>query len=215
MNKQARYQFFLDHFINKKEIPLTELVYQTPFQLLIAVILSAQCTDKRVNIVTPPLFKKFPTPLILAKSSFEEVFPYIKSISYPHNKTKYLIGTAKMVVGQFNNSLPHDVQELQKLPGVGRKTAHVVGAILYHTPTLGVDTHVFRVARRLGLAPQKATTPLAVEKELVEYIPKKDIIYVNQWMVLHGRYTCIARQPKCNICPLTPCCNYYHSRHHS
>ena len=209
MIKRTRYKAFLDHFTNQ-QLPIpTELNYGTPFQLLVAVILSAQCTDQRVNSVTPALFSRFPSPRVLGESTFGDVFPYVKSISYPNNKTKHIIGAAKMLVTHFNGIIPEDEIILQKLPGVGRKTAHVLAAVLYNKPTLAVDTHVFRVAKRLGLAKPQAATPLAVEKELTQHIPKKHIVYVNQWLVLHGRYICKARKPQCDRCPLTSFCAYY------
>jgi endonuclease-3 len=212
MNTQARYKAFLDHFI-LQPAATTELHYETPFQLVIAVILSAQCTDKRVNLLTPALFKAFPTPMHLAHSAFEEVYPYIKSVSYPNNKTKYLIRMAKTLVEEFDGQVPEQVEDLQKLAGVGRKSAHVVGSLLYNTPTMAVDTHVMRVSKRLGLVSAQAKTPLAIEKELVEHIPEEYIGKVHHWLILHGRYTCIARKPKCAVCELTPFCQYY-AQHH-
>jgi len=186
-----------------------ELDYTTPFQLLIAVILSAQCTDKRVNMVTPALFKAFPTPEILSTSTFDEVYEYTKSISYPVNKTKYIIETAGMLLSKFGGEIPSSTTEMQKLPGVGRKTAHVIASVLYNEPVLAVDTHVFRVSRRIGLVDNNLTTPLAVEKQLVKNLPTKYISKFTQWMVLHGRYTCTARSPKCNKCGLSQICSYY------
>jgi endonuclease-3 len=212
MNIQARYKAFLDHFI-LQPAATTELHYETPFQLVIAVTLSAQCTDKRVNLLTPALFKAFPTPMHLAHSAFEEVYPYIKSVSYPNNKTKYLIRMAKTLVEEFDGQVPEQVEDLQKLAGVGRKSAHVVGSLLYNTPTMAVDTHVMRVSKRLGLVSAQAKTPLAIEKELVEHIPEEYIGKVHHWLILHGRYTCIARKPKCAVCELTPFCQYY-AQHH-
>jgi len=209
MTQKQRFQAFLDHFTQHYPAPETELLYTDPFQLLVAVILSAQCTDKRVNMATPPLFATFPTAAHLAQSSFEELFPYIKSISYPNNKTKHLLGMAKMLVEDFDGQVPEQVDDLQKLPGVGRKTAHVVASVLYDKPTLAVDTHVFRVSRRLGLADKKATTPLAVEKQLVRHIPEEYITKAHHWLILHGRYICVARRPKCDQCQLTAFCGYY------
>jgi endonuclease-3 len=208
MDTQARYKAFLDHFI-LQPAATTELHYETPFQLVIAVILSAQCTDKRVNLITPALFKAFPTPMHLAHSFFEEVYPYIKSVSYPNNKTKYLIKMAKTLVEEFDEQVPEQVEDLQKLAGVGRKSAHVVGSLLYDTPTMAVDTHVMRVSKRLGLVSEQAKTPLAIEKELVQHIPAEYIGKVHHWLTLHGRYTCIARKPKCDVCELTAFCQYY------
>jgi endonuclease-3 len=208
MTKQERYQAFLKYLV-LQPIATTELQYTTPFQLLIAVMLSAQCTDKRVNMVTPALFQAFPTPIHLAYSSFEEVYPYIKSISYPNNKTKYLIEMAKTLVETFNSKVPECVEDLQKLAGIGRKSAHVIGALLYNTPTMPVDTHVMRVSKRLGLVSQQSTTPLAIEKELVQHIPPEHIGKVHHWLVLHGRYICMARKPQCNLCELTKFCKFY------
>jgi len=208
MQKQARYQAFIAHFA-QQPAATTELQYEVPFQLLIAVILSAQCTDKRVNMVTPSLFKAFPTPEHLANSVFEEVFPYIKSVSYPNNKTKYLLKMAKTLVEEFGGQVPEQVKDLQKLAGVGRKSAHVIASILYNMPTMAVDTHVMRVSKRLGLVDHKAKTPLAVEKQLVQYIPEHYIGKAHHWLILHGRYVCLARKPKCEICQLTSFCRYY------
>ena len=163
MTKKERFQEFISYFVEHKPEPETELVYQDPYELLVSVILSAQCTDKRVNMVTPPLFEQFPTPAHLAASNFDELFPYIKSISYPNNKTKHLLGMAKMLVEDFSSEVPSDVKELQKLPGVGRKTANVISSVIFNQPTMAVDTHVFRVSKRLGLVTQTAKTPLEVE----------------------------------------------------
>lgn len=208
MRKRARYKAFIDHFSQQPEAK-TELQYDTPFQLLIAVILSAQCTDKRINMVTPSLFKAFPTPAHLANSAFEEVLPYIKSVSYPNNKTRHLLKMAKTLVEAFDGEVPEQVKDLQKLAGVGRKTAHVVASVLYNMPTMAVDRHVMRVSKRLGLVDQKAKTPLAVEKQLVHYIPEQYIGKAHHWLILHGRYICIARKPKCEICQLTSFCRYF------
>ncbi|TDG93366.1 endonuclease III [Cardinium endosymbiont of Culicoides punctatus] len=208
-NTTKRYQAFIKHLRKEPAQRKTELVYNTPFQLLVAVILSAQCTDKRVNLCTPALFSLFPTASLLSKASFDAVFDCIKSISYPRNKTNFLIETAKRLVTTFNETIPSSVEALQTLPGVGRKTAHVIASILYNKPTLAVDTHVFRVAKRIGLAPQSATTPLMVEKELMAHLPIKYIQSANQWILLHGRYICIARKPKCNACPITDFCDYF------
>lgn len=209
MKRRERYKAFLTHFSQHQPEPETELLYDNPFQLLIAVMLSAQCTDKRVNKVTPMLFKAFPTPQHLASSNFEEVFPYIQSVSYPNNKTKYLITMAKMLLKDFEGKIPKQVADLQKLPGVGRKTAHVLASVLYNHPTMAVDTHVFRVAKRLGLVNQNANTPLAVEQQLIKYLPKKYIPKAHHWLILHGRYVCLARKPKCEVCVLTSFCRYF------
>lgn len=209
MTKEERYQDFIDYFTEHQPDPTTELLYDDPFQLLVAVILSAQCTDKRVNMTTPALFAAFPTPMHLAHSSFEEVFPYIKSISYPNNKTKHLLKTAKMLVEDFDGEVPEQVEDLQKLQGVGRKTANVVASVLHDQPRMAVDTHVFRVSKRLGLVDEKAKTPLAVEQQLVKHIPEEYISKAHHWLILHGRYVCIARKPKCETCPLTSFCHYF------
>ena len=209
MNKEARYCAFIAHFSQHQPEVTTELRYDMPFQLLVAVILSAQCTDKRVNMVTPALFKAFPTPMHLAQGSFEAVFPYVKSISYPNNKTKHLLNMAKMVVEDFAGEVPEQVEALQQLPGVGRKTAHVMASVLYNQPKMAVDTHVFRVSQRLGLVDESATTPLAVEKQLVQHLPEKYIAKAHHWLILHGRYVCLARKPKCGTCALTSFCHYF------
>lgn len=208
MRKQERYKALIEHFAQRPEAT-TELQYDTPFHLLIAVILSAQCTDKRVNMVTPELFEAFPTPVHLANSDFEEVLPYIKSVSYPNNKTRHLIKMAKTLVEVFDGQVPAQVEDLQKLAGVGRKSAHVVASILYNTPTMAVDTHVMRVSKRLGLVDQQASTPLAVEKQLVQYLPEQYLGQAHHWLILHGRYVCLARKPKCASCELTSFCRYY------
>ena len=209
MTRKERYAHILAYFKDNVPEPETELTYENPFQLLIAVILSAQCTDKRVNIVTPALFERFPTPELLALSHFDELFPYIKSISYPNNKTKHLLGMAKMLVESYESQLPDTVEELQKLPGVGRKTANVIASVIFNKPTMAVDTHVFRVSKRLGLVSQKAKTPLEVEKALVKEIPDELIPKAHHWLILHGRYTCLARKPKCEICDLKDYCWYF------
>lgn len=209
MRKKERFEAFLTYFKEEKPEVNTELHYENPFQLLIAVILSAQCTDKRINQVTPALFRDFPTPEILAASSFDELFPYIRSVSYPNNKTKHLLGMARMLVEEFNSQIPETVKELQKLPGVGRKTAHVISSVIYNQPTLAVDTHVFRVSKRLGLANQNAKTPLEVENQLMKYLPEEYVGKAHHWLILHGRYVCLARSPKCEQCGLTHFCKYY------
>jgi endonuclease-3 len=209
MLKKERFKLFLDYFIQNFPEPETELHYGNPYELLVAVILSAQCTDKRVNIVTPPLFERFPDPESLAASTAEEVFTYIRSISYPNNKSKHLVGMGRMLVENFNSEVPASVDELQKLPGVGRKTANVIASVIFNQPTMAVDTHVFRVSRRLGLVPLTATTPLAVEKALMKYIPKNLVYKAHHWLILHGRYVCLARSPKCPDCQLKSFCKYY------
>lgn len=209
MNKKERYQFFIDYFSRHNPEAETELHYENPFQLIVAVALSAQCTDKRVNMVTPAIFESFPTPEALAASNFDELFPYIRSISYPNNKTKHLLGMAKMLVEDFNSEVPADIKELQKLPGVGRKTANVIASVVFNQPTMAVDTHVFRVSKRLGLVPQNAKTPLEVEKQLVKFIPEEHIPKAHHWLILHGRYICLARKPKCEKCEISLMCKYY------
>lgn len=191
----------------------TELKYENPFQLLVAVVLSAQCTDKRINMVTPALFRDFPTPAHLAASNFEELFPYIKSVSFPSNKTKHLLGLGKMLMEKFGGEIPQTVDELTMIPGVGRKTANVITSVIWNQPNMAVDTHVFRVSRRLGLVPLTAKTPLEVEKQLIKHIPKKHVHIAHHWLILHGRYTCLARRPKCEECPLTNLCKYFEKHH--
>ncbi|MCE7062872.1 endonuclease III [Dyadobacter sp. CY343] len=209
MLRQERFRLFLDYFTNNFPEPETELHYNNPYELLVSVILSAQCTDKRVNIVTPPLFERFPIPEALAASNAEEVFTYIRSISYPNNKSKHLVGMARMLVEQFGSEVPASVDELQKLPGVGRKTANVIASVIFNQPAMAVDTHVFRVSHRLGLVPGTAKTPLSVEKILVKYIPKQLVHKAHHWLILHGRYICVARNPKCGVCPLSSFCRFY------
>lgn len=208
MTKQQRYQFVIDYFNIYAPDAATELVYDSPFQLLVAVILSAQCTDKRVNITTPAIFKQYPTAADLATASFDEVFPLIKSISYPNNKTKHLIGMAAMLVEKFAGNVPMRVDELMLLPGVGRKTANVITSVVDAQPNMAVDTHVFRVSARIGLT-TKATTPLATEKQLIKYFPEEYIFRAHHWLILHGRYICTARSPKCSVCGLKTVCKYY------
>lgn len=210
MTKKAeKYQAILNYFATNNPNAETELVYNNPYELLVAVILSAQCTDVRVNITTPAIFKKYPTPQLLSKATFEELFPLIKSISYPNNKTKHLIGMANLLVKDFNCEVPLAVEELIKLPGVGRKTANVITSVIDNQPNMAVDTHVNRVSKRLGLVTKTATTPLAVEKQLIKYIPKEMVHKAHHWLILHGRYTCVARNPKCKSCELKAWCNYY------
>ena len=185
----------------------TELHYGDPFQLLVAVILSAQCTDRRVNIVTPALFKAFPTPQSLAKASFDEVFPFVKSISYPNSKTSHLIGMARKLVSDFDGTVPSDIDQLKSLPGVGPKTAAVIASVVYDKPVIAVDTHVFRVAHRLGLSDGK--TPLAVQADLEAIVPERERPIAHHWLILQGRYICTARKPKCSECGLQEYCNYF------
>lgn len=187
----------------------TELHYHDPYELMVAVILSAQCTDKRVNIITPPFFKRFPDINSLANGTEEEVFNLIRSCSYPNNKTRHLLGMARMLLNDFNGVVPRDVDQLQKLPGVGRKTANVIVSVAFEIPAMAVDTHVHRVAARIGLTYQ-AKTPLATEQQLVKYIPENRLNIAHHWLILHGRYICVARKPKCIECGLRPVCKFYH-----
>ncbi|MCD8742527.1 endonuclease III [Mucilaginibacter roseus] len=212
MLKKERYHHFVEYFSKNQPDAVTELHYNSPYQLLVAVILSAQCTDKRINQVTPALFERFPDAESLAASSAEEIFPYIRSVSYPNNKAKHLAGMGKILVEQFNSVVPSSIDQLQKMPGVGRKTANVIASVVYDAPAMAVDTHVFRVANRIGLT-NNARTPLAVEKELVKYLPNEVLSIAHHWLILHGRYICVARTPKCEICPLTWFCRYYERTH--
>lgn len=208
MLRKERYQAFVAYFSAHNPDAQTELQYSNAYELLVAVILSAQCTDKRINQVTPALFKQFPDAESLAAASADEIFPYIRSVSYPNNKAKHLAGMARMLMDVFGGIVPADIDELQKLPGVGRKTANVIASVVYNAEAIAVDTHVFRVANRIGLT-NKATTPLAVEKQLVKYLPKETLSIAHHWLILHGRYICVARKPKCEICPITWMCKYY------
>jgi endonuclease-3 len=203
-----RYKAFVDYFSEHQPDAETELHYRNPYELLVAVILSAQCTDKRINQVTPALFERFPEAESLAAASPDEVFTYIRSVSYPANKSKHLVGMANVLMTQFGGEVPSAIADLQKMPGVGRKTANVIASVIYHAPAMAVDTHVFRVANRIGLT-RNAKTPLAVEKQLVEHLPEDTIRLAHHWLILHGRYICLARRPKCEICPLTSFCKYY------
>ncbi|MDH6534526.1 endonuclease III [Parabacteroides sp. 52] len=208
MRKEERYKGVIHWFKENVPIAETELQYDNPYQLLVAVILSAQCTDKRVNLVTPPLFEAFPTPEVMAASSAEVVYEYIRTVSYPNNKAKHLVGMARVLIKDFGGIVPSDVNELQKLPGVGRKTANVIASVVYDLPAMAVDTHVFRVSNRIGLT-NNSKTPLETEKELVKHIPTEWISKAHHWLILHGRYTCIARKPKCDSCGLIPWCKYF------
>jgi endonuclease III len=209
MTRKERYQFVIDYFNQHSPEAETELIYDDPYQLLVSVILSAQCTDKRVNMTTPSIFEKYPDINSLSKASFDDLLLLIKSISYPNNKTKHLIGMANMVMEKFKGEVPMTVDELMQLPGVGRKTANVITSVIDQQPNMAVDTHVFRVSKRIGLVPQTASTPFAVEKELVKNIPVELIHKAHHWLILHGRYTCVARNPKCEQCGLRKVCNYY------
>lgn len=207
MLKKERYRLFVAHFSARQPNAETELHYNNPFQLLVAVILSAQCTDKRINQVTPALFHRFPNARALAETTPDIVFDYIRSVSYPNNKAKHLVGMANILLHEFNNEVPSDVDQLQKMPGVGRKTANVIASVIYNAPAMAVDTHVFRVSNRIGLTTGK--TPLAVEKDLVKHLPEHTIHVAHHWLILHGRYVCVARSPKCSICEITHFCRYY------
>lgn len=208
MTKKVLFATVLAYFQEHIPEAETELIYDDPYQLLVAVILSAQCTDKRVNLTTPAIFERYPDAASLSKASFEELFPLVKSISYPNNKTKHLIGMAQMLMEQFQGKVPMTVDELVKLPGVGRKTANVITSVIDQQPNMAVDTHVFRVSARLGLT-TGAKTPLQTEQQLVKYIPKELVHKAHHWLILHGRYTCLARNPKCESCGLTEVCRYY------
>jgi len=209
MTRQERFRFVIDFFQQHNPSAETELVFDSPYQLLVAVILSAQCTDKRVNMTTPALFERYPDAYALAAAEYEELFSYIRSISYPGNKTRHLMGMAKMLVERFGGEVPMTVEELIELPGVGRKTANVITSVIDQQPNLAVDTHVFRVAARIGLS-VAAKTPLATEKQLLKYIPPLLVHRFHHWLILHGRYICVARTPKCGECGLRPVCKYYH-----
>jgi endonuclease-3 len=208
MTKKARFEFVLDYFSKNIPDPETELIYDNPYQLLVAVILSAQCTDKRVNITTPALLEKFPNPKSLSGATAEQVLPYIRSISYPNNKAKHLVGMASMLMEKFNGQVPMTVGELVQLPGVGRKTANVITSVIDNQPNMAVDTHVFRVSARLGLT-SRAKNPLQAEQQLITHIPTALIHKAHHWLILHGRYVCLARTPKCSICGLKEICIYY------
>lgn len=208
MTKKERYQTAIAYFEEQIPIAETELLYDNPFQLLVAVILSAQCTDKRVNLTTPYIFQKYPDPQTMAQAGFDDLFPLIRSISYPNNKTKHLIGMANMLLDKFEGEVPMTVEELVQLPGVGRKTANVITSVIDKQPNMAVDTHVFRVSARLGLT-TNATTPLAAEKQLIKNIPAELVHKAHHWLILHGRYTCLARSPKCAECGLQSICKYY------
>lgn len=207
MLKAERYRHFVEYFSKHQPAAETELHYGNPYELLVAVILSAQCTDKRINQITPALFKRFPDAQALASSDADEIFNYIRSVSYPNNKAKHLAGMGKMLMEKFNGQVPSDLNELQQLPGVGRKTANVIASVVFDAPAIAVDTHVFRVANRIGLT--RAANPLQSERQLVENLPQNKLAIAHHWLILHGRYICVARTPKCEICPLTWFCKYY------
>jgi endonuclease III len=211
MTTKQRYQCIINWFSENVPVAETELHYTDPYGLLVAVILSAQCTDKRVNMITPRLLADFPTPEVMAVTTPEVVFEYIRSISYPNNKAKHLVGMAQKLVSDFGGVVPDDIDQLQTLPGVGRKTANVIASVVFNKPAMAVDTHVFRVSERLGLTTD-SKNPLQTERELVKYIPADLIPKAHHWLILHGRYTCLARKPKCSECGLTAWCRYYVSQ---
>ncbi len=208
MTKKERFENIIDYFKIHKPIAETELHYENPYQLMVAVILSTQCTDKRVNIITPGFFEQFPNPESLARVEVADIFELIKTCSYPNNKAKHLSGMAKLLISEFDGVVPEDIDELQKLPGVGRKTANVILSVVFNKPAMAVDTHVFRVSARLGLT-TNSKTPFETEKQLVKHIPDELIPLAHHWLILHGRYTCLARKPKCSECGLTEWCKYF------
>ena len=207
MKRSERYNAIFEWFAQNQPAVRSELHYENPFQLLVAVILSAQCTDKRVNLVTPALFGRFPSAEELAAASFDEVYPYVKSVSYPNAKARHLIAMAQMLLSDYGGAVPSDIDALMRLPGVGRKTANVIASIVYDRPVIAVDTHVFRVSHRLGLS--DGSTPRAVELDLERHIPEAQRAIAHHWLILHGRYICTARSPKCSDCPLTAWCREY------
>ncbi|MDH8701737.1 endonuclease-3 [Dysgonomonadaceae bacterium PH5-43] len=208
MTKKERYSKVIEWFQANMPIAETELHYNSPFQLLVAVILSAQCTDKRVNLVTPALFEAYPSPEVMAAATPEAIYEYIKSVSYPNNKTKHLVGMSKMLMEEFNGQLPSNIKDLMRLPGVGQKTANVIASIVFDIPAIAVDTHVFRVSNRIGLT-NNSKTPAATEKELTKNIPKHLWAIAHHWLILHGRYVCVAKRPKCESCGLSNYCKEY------
>ncbi len=208
MTRKDRYAAVTAYFQEHFPVAETELAYTNPYELLVAVVLSAQCTDKRVNMVTPALFKAFPDVELLALAEPDEIFTFIRSISYPNNKAKHLAGMARMLVEEFNGEVPSAIEDLVRLPGVGRKTANVIASVVFNQPAMAVDTHVFRVSARLGLT-QKATTPLAAEMQLIKHFPPDIIPVAHHWLILHGRYVCLARNPRCTECGLKTICQYF------
>ncbi len=208
MNLKQRFSKVINYFLEHQPVAETELHYDNPYQLVVAVILSAQCTDKRVNIITASFFKKYPDAQTLSKAGIDDIFELIKTCSYPNNKAKHLSGMSKMLVSKFDGIVPEDIDDLQKLPGVGRKTANVIASVIYNKPVLAVDTHVFRVAARIGLS-INAKTPVETERQLVKYIPEKLIPIAHHWLILHGRYICMARKPKCLECGIKDYCKYF------
>ncbi len=209
MTRKERINRVMEYFKENHPVAETELKHNDPFELIVAVTLSAQCTDKRVNMITPSLLEAFPSPQVMAEAHPEEIYEYIKSCTYPNNKAKHLAGMARTLIEEFDGHVPDDVKNLQKLPGVGRKSANVIASVIYDKPAMAVDTHVFRVSERIGLT-YRAKNPLQAEKQLIQYIPEKLIPKAHHWLILHGRYICTARNPKCHQCPLTKYCKYYH-----
>ena len=210
MTVEERFKGIIEYFLEAMPEAATELHYDNPYQLLVAVILSAQCTDKRVNMITPPLFEAFPTPQAMAQAGLEDIYPYIKSVSYPHNKTKSLLGMAKTLVEKFDGQVPSYIDELLTIPGVGRKTANVILAVVYDKPAMAVDTHVFRVSERIGLTTD-SRSPLQTEQQLIKYIPEELVTRAHHWLILHGRYVCKARRPDCMECGIRAYCRHYNS----
>jgi endonuclease-3 len=211
MKKKELFERVIAYFQKDMPVAETELEYKDPYGLLVATILSAQCTDKRVNMITPELLKRFPTPEKMAEVESDEVFDYIRSCSYPNNKAKHLVGMARMLANDFGGQVPDDIDQLQKLPGVGRKTANVIASVVFNKPAMAVDTHVFRVAARIGLS-VNSKTPLETERQLMEYFPEELVPLAHHWLILHGRYTCLARSPKCEKCGLTDVCSFYSAK---
>ena len=207
MRKRERYEGIIGWFTDNMPVAETELHYETPFQLLVAVVLSAQCTDKRVNLITPELFRHYPTSELMAEASFEQIFDLIRSVSYPNTKARHLLGLSQKLVNEYGGIVPSNIDALMTLPGVGRKSANVIASIIYDQPVIAVDTHVFRVSHRLGLSDGK--TPLAVETELERNIPETKRAIAHHWLILHGRYVCTAKSPKCNDCGLSDWCKEY------
>lgn len=209
MKTKDRYDFLIRYFQETMPVAESELNYSTPFELLVAVILSAQCTDKRINQITPPLFRDYPTPEAIAQATPDIIYKYIRSVSYPNNKAKHLVGMAQMLVRDYGGIVPSTGEELEKLPGVGRKTANVIQAVIFQKARMAVDTHVFRVSHRLGLAGEKCTTPLSVEKQLMKHLPEDIIPLAHHWLLLHGRYVCQSRKPQCEKCGLREVCKHF------
>lgn len=209
MKTKDRYEFLIRYFQETMPVAESELDYSTPFELLVAVILSAQCTDKRINQITPPLFRDYPTPETMAQATPDIIYKYIRSVPYPNNKAKHLVGMAQMLVRDYGGIVPSTGEELEKLPGVGRKTANVIQAVIFQKARMAVDTHVFRVSHRLGLAGEKCTTPLSVEKQLMKHLPEDIIPLAHHWLLLHGRYVCQSRKPQCEKCGLREVCKHF------